>query len=111
MSPHAALCTFVVGEWLKGDASFWAPYLRILPREFDTPLYFDDEDIKWLVGCNLNAEEVKTRKKGWMEEWEAASEALRRERSVGSRGAREYTWLVVGLCIVSYMRGLANWRQ
>ncbi|RPB17272.1 SET domain-containing protein [Morchella conica CCBAS932] len=92
VSPHAALCTFVVGEWLKGDASFWAPYLRILPREFDTPLYFDDEDMKWLVGCNLNAEEVKTRKKVWMEEWEAASEALRRQRSVGSRGAREYTW-------------------
>ncbi|KAH0612261.1 uncharacterized protein H6S33_010313 [Morchella sextelata] len=90
--PHAALCTFVVGERLKGDASFWAPYLRILPRAFDTPLYFDGEDMRWLAGCNLNAEEVRTRRRAWMEEWEAAGEALRRERGVGSRAAREYTW-------------------
>ena len=70
---------FLCLEWLKGKESLWWPYLRVLPREFDTPLYFSDEDLKYLQGCNLDVNEVEARKLMWREEFEAAVAILQRE--------------------------------
>lgn len=79
---------FLVYQWLQQEKSFWWPYLRILPREFDTPLYFEDDDLMWLQGCNLDAKEAEGRKKIWMEELEAAVTALKKD-GVDTVG---YTW-------------------
>ncbi|KAG0638467.1 hypothetical protein HOY80DRAFT_967431 [Tuber brumale] len=76
---HATLCMFLCLERLKGKGSLWWPYLRVLPREFDTPLYFSDEDLKYLQGCNLEATEVEARKLMWREEFEVALAILQRE--------------------------------
>lgn len=35
----------------RGDpASFWSPYIRSLPQEYDTPLYYQQEDVQLLLG-------------------------------------------------------------
>lgn len=86
--PHAVLCLFLASQRLLGEASFWWPYLRILPREFDTPLYFDPDDLRWLQGCNLDAREAAQRKVVWKQELDVAVAALRRD-GVDTAG---YTW-------------------
>lgn len=79
---------FLVYQWLRREKSFWWPYLRVLPREFDTPLYFEDDDLMWLQGCNLDAKEAEERKRTWMEELGAAIVALKKD-GVDTAG---YTW-------------------
>ncbi|XP_028293182.1 actin-histidine N-methyltransferase [Gouania willdenowi] len=35
----------------RGDpASFWLPYIHSLPQEYDTPLYYQQEDVQLLLG-------------------------------------------------------------
>ncbi|RPB02547.1 SET domain-containing protein [Choiromyces venosus 120613-1] len=85
---HAALRMFLCLEWLNGKESLWWPYLRVLPREFDTPLYFSDEDLKYLQGCNLDITEVEARKAVWKEEFEAAVAILQKE----GHDVEGYTW-------------------
>lgn len=31
-------------------ASFWLPYIRTLPQEYDTPLFYEQEDVQLLHG-------------------------------------------------------------
>lgn len=31
-------------------ASFWLPYIHTLPQEYDTPLYYQQEDVQLLLG-------------------------------------------------------------
>lgn len=77
MTPRAALCFFICQQKLLGERSFWAPYLRILPREFDTPLYkFDDDDMRFLDGCNMDANVVEGKRAAWKAEWEQGVEIL-----------------------------------
>eukprot|EP00850_Spirogloea_muscicola_P016469 SM000133S26835 [mRNA] locus=s133:341009:344733:- [translate_table: standard] len=42
-STDVILACWVLRERAKGNASFWAPYIRILPRTFNVPFYFDEE--------------------------------------------------------------------
>lgn len=37
----------------KNPNSFWKDYFPILPKSYDTALYFNEEDIKELEGSNL----------------------------------------------------------
>lgn len=48
---------FLMGQYLKGAESFWAPYIQTLPQpgELTTPLYYDGEDLEWLSGTSLVA--------------------------------------------------------
>jgi hypothetical protein len=88
VSPHTVLCFFACKERLKGEGGRWWPYMQILPTEFNTPLYFDDEDTKFLDGCNLNREAVGERRFAWQTEWEQGVEAL---KSLGEDTAG-YNW-------------------
>ncbi|CCX10593.1 hypothetical protein FPQ18DRAFT_6260 [Pyronema domesticum] len=85
---HAALCFFVSKEVLKGEKSFWAPYLSVLPKEFNTPLYFSEEDKQYLIGTNLAGNEVEQRRAAWKAEWESGLEALKKLRE----STEGYTW-------------------
>lgn len=31
-------------------SSFWLPYIRSLPQEYDTPLYYQQDDVQLLLG-------------------------------------------------------------
>ncbi len=38
-------------EQLSEGGSFWAPYIRLLPRDFPTlPIFFTEEELQWLKG-------------------------------------------------------------
>jgi hypothetical protein len=58
-----------------GADGFWGPYFAILPRTFDTPLYFEDEDLTYLEGANLSREVVEARRGEWEKEWRAGMAA------------------------------------
>lgn len=62
--------------------------MRILPREFETPLYFEDDDLMWLQGCNLDSKESEERKKTWIEELKTAVTALKK----GGVDTTGYSW-------------------
>lgn len=51
-------------------------------------MYFEDEDLMWLQGCNLDVKEVEARKKIWKEELRVAIAALKKE-GIDTAG---YTW-------------------
>lgn len=89
VSPHTLLCFFASHERIRGEQSFWWPYFRVLPKTFNTPLYFNDADKKFLNGCNVgNDQGALLRKVVWDEEWRAGVEALKRS----GKDASGYTW-------------------
>ena len=51
LSPkHSFLSTFLLQE-RRNPASFWRPYLDILPTDYDTmPIFFSEDDLNWLIG-------------------------------------------------------------
>ncbi|KAJ2017156.1 hypothetical protein IWW57_005406, partial [Coemansia sp. S610] len=66
------LCVFLIHErFVAGDASFWKPYIDILPREFHTPLHFSDEELMFLRGTPAEFA-VEERRQGYREEHEKA---------------------------------------
>ena len=50
---RALVMLFLAVERARGRASRWAPWLAALPREFGTPLHFDDDDMRLLAGTTL----------------------------------------------------------
>ena len=69
----------------------WWPYIRILPRPddklaFNTPLWFEDEDLLWLQGTNLGAAAVE-RKAEWKGQFEQLEAQM---RDIDSRCS--WTW-------------------
>ena len=90
-TPHAGLCFFLCKQLVSEEDSFWWPYLGILPREFDTPLYFSEEDMKFLKGSNLGSGGIlESRKSAWKDEWSKGVQAL---KDVGE-DVDEYSWYV-----------------
>lgn len=45
-----SLILVLIYEFLSGDNSAWAPYLRILPREFHTLMFWSDSELRELQG-------------------------------------------------------------
>lgn len=88
VTPHALLCFFVAKQRILGDESFWAPYIRVLPKEFNTLLYFDDEDFKFLEGCNLGRQDAEKRRAEWLSEWKSGVKAL----EAAGEDSKPYTW-------------------
>lgn len=88
--PDHVLSTLVLVEQASlGQRSFWHPYIACLPRAgaLSTPLYFADEDLKWLQGTNL-AKATDERRQSWQAEWQTASAQLK-DAGVGTS---IYTW-------------------
>ena len=66
-------------EMDKKDASFFKPFLDILPKAFkDFPVFFDEEELAYLQGCTLLKrfmdEMTKTHEKEYFELCKACSE-------------------------------------
>ena len=88
-------------EFLKGEESFWHPYIQMLPQPgpygFETPLYYDDGDRDWIRGTNLEAA-TTAREKQWRQEY------LHFLGLVATSGEHKHTlfegkWYVDGLAI------------
>ncbi|KNE68962.1 hypothetical protein, variant [Allomyces macrogynus ATCC 38327] len=79
--PAQHVCTktilwlFIVHEFFnKGRASKWFPYLRALPRSYDTPLFWPEHERAWLRGTNLHF--VVTEKEAELQADFAAAKAM-----------------------------------
>lgn len=49
-SGWSGLILCLMWEEAQGDASKWSPYLRTLPSTFDTPIFWDEDDLCGLQG-------------------------------------------------------------
>jgi tetratricopeptide (TPR) repeat protein len=69
-SNHSYLACYLLEERAKGDASFWSPYINILPREYASmPVFFDEEDKGWLKG-SLTLPKIDERRRELANEYE-----------------------------------------
>ncbi|KAJ8133604.1 hypothetical protein O1611_g17 [Lasiodiplodia mahajangana] len=52
---HTVSIFFLAEQRMRGEDSFWSPYIRVLPleNEMATPLWFNDEEMAYLKGTNL----------------------------------------------------------
>ncbi|XP_059176989.1 SET domain-containing protein 4-like [Physella acuta] len=48
-TPYQLLTLFLVVEKIKGENSFWFPYISTLPDEYSTPLFFTPAEISFLT--------------------------------------------------------------
>ena len=91
-TPHVAIRLFLMKQRLLKDQSPWWPYINSLPLSFSTPLWYDDEDLKWLRGTNLgNAKGI--REDAWRQEYEQAMQSLFADGLV-SEEKHLWTWFV-----------------
>ncbi|KAK9366824.1 hypothetical protein V1509DRAFT_628632 [Lipomyces kononenkoae] len=67
-SPQIAIRLFLCIQRILGRQSQWAAYIGMLPTEFDTPLYYDHEELQVLQGTNIFGE-AELRRQSWIEEW------------------------------------------
>jgi hypothetical protein len=97
VEPNVVAAFVLVEERNKGENSFWAPYIKLLPKESEltTPSWFTDDELIWLQGTNLcsslvpkDQTAVGQRKASYRESWKQATEILL------SRGADTsgFTW-------------------
>ncbi|KAK9319996.1 hypothetical protein V1517DRAFT_330772 [Lipomyces orientalis] len=67
-SPEIAIRLFLCNQRILGRDSPWAAYIKLLPTEFDTPLYYSHDELEMLRGTNVFGE-VELRRHAWVEEW------------------------------------------
>lgn len=85
--PEHVMSYFVLMEQrLLGENSFWYWYINCLPMESEmtTPLFFSEEDLKWILGTNLHTSDtdpsrssVALRRSMWEQEWKEGCDAMR----------------------------------
>ena len=56
LDDDSKLILFVMHEKFANPASFWKPYLELLPGVIDSALYFDENDLEYLNGTHLAIE-------------------------------------------------------
>ena len=71
---------FLVEQYLLGDQSFWWPYIRCLPQPFEGDalnrlLWYDDTDLLWLRGTNME-DAMKIMERNRRREYDEAIGAL-----------------------------------
>jgi hypothetical protein len=70
---------YLMAQWIHKETSFWKPYLETLPspeQGFGTPLWFDDDDRKWLEGTDLQPTSL-AREAVWQGYWKDGLEVLK----------------------------------
>lgn len=81
---------YLCAQYINKEASFWRPYLDTLPspeQGYETPLWFDEEDRKWLEGTDLQPTSL-ARQAVWQQYWRDGVKVL---ASAGLDVA-PYTW-------------------
>ena len=93
LAPYVATRLFLMKQCLLKEQSPWWPYINSLPRSFNTPLWYDENDLVWLRGTNLgNAKEV--REEAWRQEYEHVMQSLF-AKGLESEQRRLWTWFVI----------------
>lgn len=66
--PWLPLILTIIYELLRGEASPWMPYLRLLPVDFDTLVFWSEEELAQLKGSEvLNKIGKEAAEDGWQE--------------------------------------------
>lgn len=88
--PSHILSRFVLLEQaLLKERSFWAPYIDTLPHDFDTIMYYSDQDRQWLNGTNLDTFR-DIRHTLWRSEWELVIRLMQASSEPGMDS--QYQW-------------------
>lgn len=68
---------FLMEQHCHGKYSKWHPYIACLPEPetMNTPIWFTDEDVKYLEGTNL-LQATKARQQGLREQWAHAQSVM-----------------------------------
>lgn len=87
---------FLMIQFLLREQSLWWPYIRMLPQpdalhKFNTPLWYEPEDLAWIRGTNLEFGAQRTERLLRQEYEEAASLF----RSRGSKQVESWSWFVL----------------
>jgi SET domain-containing protein 6 len=53
-----SLILVMLYESLQGEASRWKPYFDVLPQTFDTPIFWNESELKELEGTCLSTEKI-----------------------------------------------------
>lgn len=64
------MALFVAYERQRGDASFYAPYIRLLPSTIKVPFFYDQEDMAYLAGSGMEVV-VQERKEKLLQDYQA----------------------------------------
>ena len=100
MKLHVATRLFLMKQHILREKSPWWPYIKILPQPyrsdaFNTPLYYNTEDMVWIRGTNLEyARQV--REATWRKEYNDARQQLFGVRPSLEQG-QIWSWFV---CVV-----------
>lgn len=81
---------YLVAQWINRGTSFWGPYLETLPapeKGYETPLWFDDDDRKWLEGTDLQPTSL-AREAAWRKYWQDGIEVMKS----ANVDVAPYTW-------------------
>lgn len=54
-SGRIVLSLFLLLQKQLGEKSFYWPYINILPKSIKTPLFFDEQDLKFIENTNLES--------------------------------------------------------
>ncbi|KAJ5650796.1 uncharacterized protein N7484_004519 [Penicillium longicatenatum] len=81
---------FLIAHFLRGEQSFWYPYLQTLPQpgQMTTPLFFGEEDVDWLQGTGIPDASV-SRYRDWDKQYDLSIEKL---EQAGFEGFEAFTW-------------------
>lgn len=86
VAEHVISYFVLVEQRFLREQSFWHAYIECLPEESEmtTPLFFSDEDLKWIVGTNLHTSNtdpsrssVALRRNMWEQEWQEGCDVMR----------------------------------
>lgn len=88
--PDVASAFLLMDQYLKGDDSPWAPYIKSLPKggNLTTTQYYEDEDLEWLDGTGLETIRA-ARLKDWKEKFQEGKMLL---KYAGNTAIESYTW-------------------
>ncbi|KAL1953109.1 hypothetical protein VTO42DRAFT_3589 [Malbranchea cinnamomea] len=53
LGPWLSLMIAMIYEFLRGGASQWAPYFRVLPTQFDTLMFWTEDELRELQGSAI----------------------------------------------------------
>lgn len=99
--PHVATRLYLMKQYLLKSQSPWWPYIRSLPQPddsdaFRTPMYYNQEDLVWIQGTNLeHARNV--RQDAWHKEYSDAFHRIFGDRSKDEESEFWTWWVTFGV--------------
>jgi len=100
-STHSFLAAYLCQEKHKGKASYWYPYISILPVLYrNMPIFFEEQELRWLRG-SFTLKKIADRKEDLTAEYENICKYVPEFRQ---HSQREFVW--ARLAVITRIFGL-----